>query len=348
VKKVVDRTLKDLAGIRKPQDAAKAARFVEPLVDAVDYLFGETLVALAYAGSTGDAGRGPGSSIDISHRHSFGFTSSGGAGRLAPWQRPTRGAAAGGGDAVTGSVMGIDLALAGTRLRRLSAEKLPETPRMNDNDRHTMTGTVVLLNSRDLSDQQGAQIASAIATGRRRVEQAAADAPALDAIAIDARVAPLRRGLLEWSASRLPRSTIELFSLAELFRLGGGQSDAVQGWGTTEQPLTGCVCIQFPDDAAWELTSGRSDTGQAAARLVDLNLRVAVLMTELRVPASLFPHVMAFATQDYVDSVPLAHPDDWPAFVARAAAVTREQVEDYVSAVVASGPVSPAGAPASR
>ena len=48
---------------------------------------------------------------------------------------------------------------------------------------------------------------------------------------------------------------------------------------------------------------------------------------------------MALATQDYIDSVPLVHRDDWAAIAGRAAAIGRERIEDYVSAVVASGPV---------
>jgi len=48
---------------------------------------------------------------------------------------------------------------------------------------------------------------------------------------------------------------------------------------------------------------------------------------------------MALATQDYIDGVPLVYPDDWAALVGRASLLTRERIEDYVSAVVASGPV---------
>jgi hypothetical protein len=48
---------------------------------------------------------------------------------------------------------------------------------------------------------------------------------------------------------------------------------------------------------------------------------------------------MAYATQDYIDSVPLVHPDDWAAIVGRASAITRDRMEDYVSAVMANGPV---------
>ena len=338
VAKVVDRAIKDLAGIRKQSDINKTARIVRPLLDALDYLLGETLVAVVYAASMGDTGRGPAAAVDVSHRHLFGMTTTvGDARRLVPWQRPTRGSS-GLGDAVTGSVMGIDLALSKTRLRRLTAE-LPESPRLNANDRDTMTDTVALLNPRDLDDAGALQIATAIKRGRARVEQAAEDSRTLDVLAVEARIDASRRGLLDWTARHLSSSVIGLFSLSELFRLGGGTSTAIHGWGTSHEALTGCLCVQLPDDAAFELAAGRPSTGQLGTRVAELNLRVAEFLSDLRVPATLFPGVMALATQDFIDSLPLLYPDDWAAIAGRALAVSRERVEDYVSAVVASGPV---------
>ena len=338
--KVVERLVKDLGGIRRESDVRKAGRLSRPLVDALDYLLGETLVALAYAASQGEMGRGVAAAVDISHRHMFGTTTTvGDARRLAAWRRPTRGSATGAGDAVAGSLLGLDLALSQTRLRRLSSDGLPESPKLNANDRATMTDTVALLNPRGLDDADAAAIADAIARGRTRVEQAASDSTALDRLAVEARIAPTRRGLLEWTARHDAREIQALFSLGELFRLGGGQRAAIDGWGTSHETLNGCFCLRFPDDAGWELSVGRGDTGQAGARAAELNLRVAVLLSDLHVPATLFPGVMALATQDYIDSVPLVHRDDWAAIAGRAAAIGRERIEDYVSAVVASGPV---------
>ena len=338
VARVVERTVKDLTGIRKLTELGRVTRIVRPLVDALDYLLGETIVAIAYAASMGDGGRGA-AAVDISHRHHFGFSTVVGSDRqLVAWRRPTRGSTAEG-EAVTGSVMGVDLALAKTRLRRLASEALAETPRLNSNDRDTMTDTVALLNPRDVDDARGLQITEAVQRGRVRVEQAAADAVKLETLAAEARIDPSRRGLLGWTSLHAASDVPALFSLAELFRLGGGAPSAVDGWGTSHEAMTGCFCIHFPDDATWPLTTGRADTGQAGARVVDLNLRVAMLLADLRVPATLFPSVMAFATQDYIDTVPLVHPDDWAALASRGSRLTRERVEDYVSAVVASGPV---------
>jgi hypothetical protein len=210
---------------------------------------------------------------------------------------------------------------------------------MSANDYETMTRTVALLNPRHLDDAKAKDIAQALRRGRGRVEQAAADVKALDRLAADVRMDSSRRGLLEWTSRHRPESVHEMFSLAELFRLGGGTPSAIDSWGTSHEALTGCLCIRFPDDTAWSITIGRPDTGQLGARVAELNLRVAAMLADLGVPATLFPAVMALATQDYIDTVPLLYPDDWAALTGRASSLTRERVEDYVAAVMASGPV---------
>jgi hypothetical protein len=50
------------------------------------------------------------------------------------------------------------------------------------------------------------------------------------------------------------------------------------------------------------------------------------------------------ATQDFIDGAPPVYDDDWLGIVAFAGQVTRERVEDYVAALVASGPVRDASA----
>ena len=71
----------------------------------------------------------------------------------------------------------------------------------------------------------------------------------------------------------------------------------------------------------------------------DLNLRVAELMAELKVPAALFGAVLAYATQDFIDGAPALYDDDWAGIVQFAGQLSRERIEDYVAALVAAGPV---------
>jgi hypothetical protein len=70
-----------------------------------------------------------------------------------------------------------------------------------------------------------------------------------------------------------------------------------------------------------------------------VNFRVAGLLSDLKVPSALFPGVMHMAMQDYIDTVPAMFADDWEAISGHAWQITRERIEDYVSALVANGPV---------
>jgi hypothetical protein len=339
VKKIVDRAVRDLGGIRRERDVSKASEIMRPVIATLDYLLGETLVALAYAPAL-DESAGLPVAADVSHRHLFGFaTVLGDAGRLVGWRRPTRAGQLAVGDALTGSLLGLDLGLAHKRLRRLASEGLPEAPKLNGNDRETMTATVALLNPRLLKDAEQTRIGTAVARGRMRVADSAAVPPALDALAVEGGLTPVRRQLLAWTARHEPARLLDLFSISELFRLGGGQHVDLHAWGTSHESLIGCFCLRFPDDGAWALAVDRPNTGQMGARLGDLNLQVAALLADLGVPAALFPSVMALATQDYIDSVPAVHTDDWAAMAGRVAAISRERMEDYVSAVIADGPV---------
>ena len=74
VKKIVDRAVRDLSRIGKPNDLSKVPRIVAPLLGVVDYLLGETIVALAYAPHMGDPRELLGPETDLSHRHNFGLT----------------------------------------------------------------------------------------------------------------------------------------------------------------------------------------------------------------------------------------------------------------------------------
>jgi len=70
-------------------------------------------------------------------------------------------------------------------------------------------------------------------------------------------------------------------------------------------------------------------------------MKIPELLSELRLPAVLAPHVLGMATQNYVDTVRPAYMDDWLTLVAAARRVTREDLEDYASALTVGGPLIP-------
>ena len=353
-KKIIERAW-NLGQITKPQDVAKAAREVVPMLDLLDYLLGETLVALAYAPVMGDAAALLGPAADLSHKHTFGVAERTGSSELArktAWRRPTPGSRAIAGDAITGSLLGVDLALAPKRLRRIASDTLPGPPTLNGNDRDTFVTTVALFNPRRLTDAGLRAIGAALARGRDRVKAAASDPAGRDALAAQAGMSDIRRQLVTWTADHSPTQIERLFSLSELFWLGTESRaldrDALDAWGMSFEAITGCFCLRFPPAGAWESVAGRPSTSELAWAAPDVSLRVAAVLSEAGVPAALFPGVMSMAMQDYIDTVPAVYPDDWQAISAHASSITRERIEDYVSALVANGPVHVVNSPASR
>jgi hypothetical protein len=86
---------------------------------------------------------------------------------------------------------------------------------------------------------------------------------------------------------------------------------------------------------------GRQRIGVLSTQVADLNLRIAVALHDLNLPASLARDVLATATQDYVDTVKPLHPNDWLTFVRWAQRASNERIEDYVAVLTANGPLIP-------
>ena len=352
LKKTLDEVIRGLDKVTKAEDLPRVVRIAKPLGELLDYLLGETLVAIAYAPLLGDPKRVPGGGADVSHRHTFGVGSTVGSRELArrtAWLRPRLGSTAIAGEAYTGSLLGLDLAMSGKRLQRLAVDRLPGPPRLNSNDARTYVETLALLNPRELTNPRRDFIGAALARGRERLKAAAADPMAIDELAVEARMGDGRRHLIAWSAANEPEHLERLFSLVELFWLGARlrENDAledVRAWGMSQEPLSGCYCLGFPDPGAWDMLAGRDATRQLASSVPDVNLRVAEVLFELNVPAPLFPGVLGIAMQEYLDDVSALYNDDWWAIAGHASQLTRERIEDYVSAFVASGPVRHEGA----
>ena len=351
VKKIADRAVRDLGKIGKPKDLSKVPRIVAPLVELVDYLLGETTVALAYAPHLGDPRELLGPETDESHRHNFGLTSKPGAVAVErrAWLRPGKDTAAKSGRALSGSLFGLDLTLSTKRLRRLALDGIPHPPRMGSNDSAALVDTLALINPRTLTSDDLALIEQSITSGREQV-RAATDAASLDRLAARASMSENRRQLLAWTLQQEPAHVPTLFSTAEMFWLGLNDRpfERLDSWGTSFEPQSGCYCLRFPAAGTWDRVAGRLGGRLLGAAVPDLTLRVAEHLAALKVPVALFPGVMAMATQDFIDGAPPIYDDDWLGIVGYAGHVSRETVQDYVAAVVAAGPVRAATREAQR
>jgi hypothetical protein len=316
-------------------------------VDDIDRRLADVLIAIVYAPHQGDPAELFPAAAALYRRHDFGLDRAGitlEARRRAPWERP-RIADTAGQTRVHGSLLGLDLALARFSVRRLIGDRMPAPPTLNQNDREAVFETATLLNPDRVTDAQMHAIAAALARGQERIAAQRSNPAALDRLAREAGVSETRRNVISWMVSRDSGAIADVFTLAELMRAGSDVADAAaapyDAWGTTNEPLAGCYCLAFPDRAAWENFSGRPGAGQIAARLPDLALRLAELLTGIGVPAALMPATFAYAAQDFVDEAPARHTDDGGALVQQARALTRLRVEDYLAAVAARGPLRP-------
>ena len=245
---------------------------------------------------------------------------------------------------VQGSILGLDLGLARLALRRIADNEMPAAPTINLNDQLTLARTVVAMDPRELRDQYRDRLVEAIARGRRRL--AAADtAPAIAALADEARLSPAVRQTLAWLLRRAPDTVPSLFGLRDLLWLGLGdpviERAELDQWGLYAEVLHGRLKTVMPRPAPWEDFGGRPDGGVIGAQTPDLTLRIAEETARLKLPARLVPALLTFATQDYWHDVKARFADDWPAMTRQALALSPSRVEDYVAALAGGGPLRP-------
>jgi len=305
----------------------------------------DTLTSILYAAYLGDP-QGPAlASGNVALRHELGAT--GVMGPRTAWRLPSEGHS-GKGWRVTGSLLGLDVALARLSLRRLDAGVMPPEPRMVSSERQTAALTVSLLNPLALSDAARDEIAAALARGRARLD--ALGAPGsnetdLDQAARDAGLSAWQREALRWTIAHDGARRATQLSLLELMWLGRPRAVAavsLDGWGAAMLPVTGCVCLAMPAAQPWEFLAGRPSLGLLATRGADVSILVADTLASLGLPAQIAPGVIALAMQEVLDQARPAHFDDWSGFSRAASAVARDSLIDYIAAQTAGGPLLPA------
>ena len=136
-----------------------------------------------------------------------------------PWRLPTEGHS-GKGWRVSGSLLGLDAALARLSLRRLDSMVMPPEPRMVSSERQTAALTVVLQSPIALSDAARDEIAAALARGRARLETLQPSEADVDEAARDAGLSAWRREGLRWILTNDSANRSTQLSAVELMWLG--------------------------------------------------------------------------------------------------------------------------------
>jgi len=326
------------------RDVRRAARAASPLFELVDTVLGTALLSMAYAAHLGDPDGSALLASNVALRHDFGFARRDGETRArTPWSIPRQDFQLGVPWHVTGSVLGLDLALAPMSLRRLSMSRTAAAPRLPPNERDAFAVGLVLMNPARLRDADADAVAAAVDRGRRRVLAAAAGRESLDAVADAGALDGWRRRAIGWMGQNDPEAIPSMFSLVELLRLGGVGDADLSAWGTTALHSDACACTRLVPPRYWRLLSGRPQIALMASAMADLNLHVAITLRELGVPAALAHPVLAAAVQDFIEQAPPTDANDWWSLVRAARAMPRDVIEDYVAAAAAvDGPLVPA------
>jgi hypothetical protein len=336
----------EAAKIGRQGDGRRLGRVATSLSDLADVVLGNALLGMAYAADIGEADGTALQGTNVALRHDFGFARRDATGRTrTPWAVPRQDFLPGVPWHITGSLLGLDIALAPLSLRRLSLDGLPSAPKLTSVEREAFAVSVSLMDPTRLTDGDRDAIVAAIARGQQRVgalitgsESAAAVA---EALALDGR----RVRALAWSMEHDPGNLTEQFSLAELLTLGGGAPDAdLDAWGASGVYAWGCACTRFPPPRAWRVLGGRPQLPMMAATHTDLTLKIAMMLSEMHLPAAITRAVLASAMREFIDTAAPRDAHDWWSLARAAQRVRRQRVEDYVAAAaVVDGPLVPEG-----
>jgi hypothetical protein len=338
---VLRRAIEELTRAAKNKDVKRAPKIAESIVELADDLLARNLLSFVYALSIGDPEGTVLLANDVSHRHDFGFgvKDPDVRGRVT-WSLPRQEVAPGVPWHMSGSLLGLDAGLATLALRRVVTDHVLEAPKLTNNARETFATSVALMDPYALRDEDRDAIAEAVARGTARAA-VATDAAGVDAIAADIGLDAARRRALLWTLAHEPDRTLSIYSLTELLVLGGGDIRALEPWGMAVIPSSGCLCSRLLPPGAWSLLAGRPQLGLEAAVLPDLNLQVAIVLSELRLPAALAKVILSGAMQDFIDESRPTDDGDWLSLSREARQLTRERTEDYIAAATATGPLMP-------
>lgn len=331
----------DLAKAVRGRDVKRAARIAAPLLTLSDDLLSEALLSFVYAMDLGD----PDGTIlladDVSRRHDFGFAAKDTEQRgRAAWAMPRQDVAPGVPWHVSGSLLGLDVALAPLALRRISTDRIVDAPKLTSNLRDAFAVSVAIMNPFALTDEDRDAIAAGIDAGRTRVASLT-DAGELDRIAGEIGTGGGRRRALAWTFAHDRPRVESMLSLTELLAIGGGQPSRFDAWGMSMIATSGCLCSRLTLPGRWATLSGRPQLGVVAAGMADVNLQIAVVLKTLDLPAELARVALSAAMQDFIDEVRPTDEADWITMARVARLITADQVADYLAAATAAGPLVP-------
>jgi hypothetical protein len=344
---LANRALEQAKRLKANPDPRALADIARPLQEAVDAYMAGVIGSIAYAAHVGapdSPGLMAGDPADV---HDFRFFKRGAElGRRAAWQTPVEARDADAGWFVSGALLCLDLAIGQFSLPRVPTDTMPEAPTLSAVERQTLTDSALALTAFDLTDASRAALLAAVDRGRRRVASLGPSVAEVEQLAADAGIDEWRAQAFPWTRIHEPGRVLESFSLAELARAGALDPAGVEGldsWGTSAFARGGALgAALYPVTGIWTTVAGRYGLRSAVAALVpDLVLGLAESSSTAGLPAPLTAGLVMVATQEFIDTVRVAHADDWPAMVAFAQSLARSRLDDYMAALTIGGPLVP-------
>ena len=320
--------------------SSQLAPIASALRSLTDELLARGVTELVYAIALGQPDGALVTAGDAATRHDFGIRLFG---PLGAWRAPVPGADRVRDWHVTGSLLGLDVRLADFALVRISSRPPPFRPTLNDADRRMLIQTVALIEASALDDERGNALVAALQNGRARLSAMRSPADVLR-LADDIGLSGARRSLIEWTASHDLERVASLVAPVELLWLGLERKplDAwVHAWGSPAEPRVGCLCLRMPVRRQLESYAGRWDSGILVSVFPDLNLRLAELLADLKMPARLLPSVLAAATLDLINLTFSRGQDDRRGLVDFVHGLTQDRLELYLALLTTDGPLVP-------
>ena len=325
---------------RQLGEGRPAASVLPAIEDLREAMATAALVEFVYAVQMGWADDLPLSAAAASRRHVF--VKPFGPGRSRFWTPPAINADRQYPWHVSGSALGLDVALAPVAMRRLSLRPLGASPMVNTGDRSVLVTTAVVIDPRVFTAEALETVRRLESRARSRLDSVA-DADGARRAAALAGVSTLRTTLAGWLAANDRPSLDRFFSATERVRIGleGARApEGLGGWGNYEFALTGRVAAGALPDLPYERYAGRPRRMLAYAA-PDLQITLALRLADLGFPPSLVPMLMASASLDLVNTAPARHADDWQAIVAQVQAIDQAAVERYLGLLTTAGPLRP-------
>ncbi len=321
-------------------NVSAARRLARPLLALSDDLLARGLLELTYAIALGQPERAWVTAADVAKRHTLGVRL---AARRPAWELPAVTTGLRPGFGVMGSLLGLDAALAEMALVRLSSKPPPRKPMLADVNRKGFIQAVTLVEPAWLTDDDLERVVAAIRKGRERAGALRSPDDALT-LAAELRLSPLRAALLPWMVAHDPERVAAFLSPGELLLSGLGDvpdDSPLHAWGAPVLSRTGCLCLRLPRREPGDVVEGRWGSGVFVSAFPDLNLRLAELLAEMQMPASLLGPVLASATLDFVNTAVSRDEDDRRGLVEFVQALDRRRLEQYLALLTTDGPLVP-------